>query len=349
MQNHFSLAKEAPCPMKQPSHLHRDLVEATVRRVLAGVRTDPERELRKLVDLGADVSRGRFQRRFLTAAQHLLEDPDSSYYAIARELLSQADFDRLVAFGMALGYDGCTRGARLIRQIEAEHGFNIPWALSLETESARLSGGELDRWTALIAEGTRLGIHAYLLRCDDPAAAVPLAARQKNCAFLLFVRPDETGPRLLAALGKAPTCAVSVELAPGVEQACAALRQAGILHGVHWTYAALPEIRSGSWAGAVRHTGAPFGILIPGRCPEETQQEVYRWVCARRAEQRLPFVPIELRQDLRAIDRVVSDDDCAAGFGPDGQLLRDGRRIPGEDANCFAVPPDRIFARYLKK
>ena len=55
MQNHFSLAKEAPCPMKQPSHLHRDLVEATVRRVLAGVRTDPERELRKLVDLGADV------------------------------------------------------------------------------------------------------------------------------------------------------------------------------------------------------------------------------------------------------------------------------------------------------
>ena len=40
--------------MKQPSHLHRDLVEATVRRVLAGVRTDPERELRKLVDLGAD-------------------------------------------------------------------------------------------------------------------------------------------------------------------------------------------------------------------------------------------------------------------------------------------------------
>ena len=190
MQNHFSLAKEAPCPMKQPSHLHRDLVEATVRRVLAGVRTDPERELRKLVDLGADVSRGRFQRRFLTAAQHLLEDPDSSYYAIARELLSRADFDRLVAFGMALGYDGCTRGARLIRQIEAEHGFNIPWALSLETESARLSGGELDRWTALIAEGTRLGIHAYLLRCDDPAAAVPLAARQKNCAFLLFVRPD---------------------------------------------------------------------------------------------------------------------------------------------------------------
>ena len=89
MQNHFSLAKEAPCPMKQPSHLHRDLVEATVRRVLAGVRTDPERELRKLVDLGADVSRGRFQRRFLTAAQHLLEDPDSSYYAIARELLSR--------------------------------------------------------------------------------------------------------------------------------------------------------------------------------------------------------------------------------------------------------------------
>lgn len=263
MQNHFSLAKEAPCPMKQPSHLHRDLVEATVRRVLAGVRTDPERELRKLVDLGADVSRGRFQRRFLTAAQHLLEDPDSSYYAIARELLSRADFDRLVAFGMALGYDGCTRGARLIRQIEAEHGFNIPWALSLETESARLSGGELDRWTALIAEGTRLGIHAYLLRCDDPAAAVPLAARQKNCAFLLFVRPDETGPRLLAALGKAPTCAVSVELAPGAQAACAALRQAGILHGVHWTYAALPEIRSGSWAGAVRHTGAPFGILIP--------------------------------------------------------------------------------------
>ena len=217
--------------MKQPSHLHRDLVEATVRRVLAGVRTDPERELRKLVDLGADVSRGRFQRRFLTAAQHLLEDPDSSYYAIARELLSRADFDRLVAFGMALGYDGCTRGARLIRQIEAEHGFNIPWALSLETESARLSGGELDRWTALIAEGTRLGIHAYLLRCDDPAAAVPLAARQKNCAFLLFVRPDETGPRLLAALGKAPTCAVSVELAPGAQAACAALRQAGILHG----------------------------------------------------------------------------------------------------------------------
>ena len=111
--------------------MKRVLVEATVRRTLKNIQESPHRATRNLVDLGLQFSSGRFQTRFLTQAQKLLQNPKSAYYDLVKNIVTTVDHDIITTFGVNLGYNSCTKGAQRIREIEAEKGFNIPWALNL--------------------------------------------------------------------------------------------------------------------------------------------------------------------------------------------------------------------------
>ena len=57
----------------------------------------------------------------------MLQNENSAYYQLVREVVSHADTDRLYTFGMNLGYNGCTVGAQRIRENEENLGCNIPW------------------------------------------------------------------------------------------------------------------------------------------------------------------------------------------------------------------------------
>lgn len=117
----------------------RVLVESTVRRTLKNIEESPHRETRNLVDLGLQFSSGRFQTRLLRQAQTMLQNQRSAYYDLVRRIVTTVDHDVIATFGVNLGYNSCTKGARQIREIEAERGCNIPWALNLVVNAEKLA------------------------------------------------------------------------------------------------------------------------------------------------------------------------------------------------------------------
>ena len=107
------------------------LVESTVRRTIKNIQKSPERATRNLIDLGLEFSNGRFQTGLFKQAQKMLQNRKSAYYDLVKNIVALVDQDIITTFGVNLGYNSCTKGARLIRDIEAKKGFNVPWALNL--------------------------------------------------------------------------------------------------------------------------------------------------------------------------------------------------------------------------
>ena len=72
--------------------MSRILIETTVRQTVKGIKENPKRSIRNLVDMALQLSAGRFQQRFFATAQKMLQND--------------------------LGYNGCTIGTRLILENE---------------------------------------------------------------------------------------------------------------------------------------------------------------------------------------------------------------------------------------
>lgn len=116
----------------------RVLVESAVRRTLKNISESPERATRNLIDLGLQFSSGRFQTRLLSQAQKMLQNQNSAYYELVKNIVATVDHSILTTFGVNLGYNSCTKGAQIIREIEEKNGYNIPWALNLVIDEQRL-------------------------------------------------------------------------------------------------------------------------------------------------------------------------------------------------------------------
>ena len=169
----------------------RTLIQTVVRQKLNAIKSDPERSLRNLVDMGLSFAVGGEQKRFLQQAQHALQDENSAYYRIIYDMALHVDTEHLMGFGMNLGYNSLTAGARTIRRLESECGYDIPWCLTLAIDRKGYTAHESD-YTSLIEQGKRLGIYTYLIIAPElPVGLFTLLHQQKDCAFLLFTSPDE--------------------------------------------------------------------------------------------------------------------------------------------------------------
>ena len=93
--------------------MSRVLIETMVRKGIREMQEDPERTARNLVDMAIHFSpEGRFARELFGSAQRMLADEQSGYYALVSDVVNHMDPQRLLTFGMLVGYDGFTLGAR---------------------------------------------------------------------------------------------------------------------------------------------------------------------------------------------------------------------------------------------
>ena len=154
----------------------------------SNIQESPERAVRNLVDLGLEFSNGRFQKQFLKTARRMLHNENSAYYSLVRNVISIVDLDILTTFGVNLGYNGCTKGAKRIREIEAEQGFNIPWSLSLSLNEEKLTA-DPSFYPDLLRQGVSLDIYTYILfTIGNPEKVISLIQREPDCAFIFFLR-----------------------------------------------------------------------------------------------------------------------------------------------------------------
>lgn len=84
----------------------RTLIQTVVRQKLNAIKSDPERSLRNLVDMGLSFAVGGEQKRFLQQAQHALQDESSAYYRIIYDMALHVDTEHLMGFGMIASLPG---------------------------------------------------------------------------------------------------------------------------------------------------------------------------------------------------------------------------------------------------
>ena len=177
----------------QQDALKRLIVESVAERGISSVKEDPKRSIRKLVDLGQEFAKGRFQKDFFQLCGHLLADEDSPYYYLLLAMARQVDTEHLRTFGVNLGWQSWTVGANQIREIEAGEGFQVPWSLMFHLGAA---GSFLspDIFLRALEEGKELGIYTIVVdgeACGELTPYLDIVRRQEDSAFLLFLKPEQ--------------------------------------------------------------------------------------------------------------------------------------------------------------
>lgn len=300
----------------------RVLIETFVRKALRDIRDNPDRTIRNLVDMAQQFSKGRFQQHFFAAAQTMLQNENSPYYGLVQDVVNHVEHDRLMTFGMNIGYNGCNQGAKIIRVTEAAEGYNIPWAITLHMPE-QITDVQLKDYQHLIDQGEKLGVHVWFMFCTaEPEALLPIVAAHPDSAFSLFLEPELVTERFLDEASEHNHLLLSIHNHEEAADLFAVLRERKLLYAAHAFYdeANADEILTGDMVQTMQQD-APVSVLIdaPG-CGSDTQQRVHAYVDQARADQLYRTLLWEFTLDNRFVDTVISGDACSAGFTSEGYL-----------------------------
>ncbi|MCD7820925.1 MAG: hypothetical protein LUG64_01755 [Clostridiales bacterium] len=327
-----------------PIHnVNRTLIETFVRQKLKEMQEDPDRCTRTLVDMALHFSTGRFQKDFFLAAQTMLENEDSSYYALIQDAATHVDQEHLLTFGMNVGYNSCTAGAKRIREVEARRGFNVPWTVTLLTDSEQYPSMEQD-YQSLIEQGKELGIYTWMLHPDaKPSLLLPLVESQPDCAFALFSSAEQMSSSFLSRAAELKNLILVVKYNDWAEEFCRQLRQRQMLYGVYLPYRQA-EAERVVCEGTLQDVSAlhpGMTIFLPLEAGERVQE--YQFVLSARNEQKYRTLPFALWEDIRRIDGIISDEAVVTVFDGEGRLFRSGKDRPHEGLSFREKPLAEIL------
>lgn len=333
--------------------MNRILIETTIKRALKDMADSPKRSARNLVDLGVNFSNGRFQKQFLRSTQDMLHNEKSSYYELIENVITNVNYENLTTFGINLGYEGCTKGAKTIRAIEEKRGFNIPWSLSLYMNEEKLDTTP-QFYTSVVEQGVALGIHTYLLflATGSPARMIPLIKSHSNCAFILFLRKYQLSDSFLESLKGVTNIMISILADCDITNTCNSLRAAKLLFAVHKRYQEEDKenILNGNWLSKVLKEKPYFAFLLAHEsCSFKLQQEIYSYILSVRNKQKHPVILMDARQDNLIIDQIISGDECIVGFDADGSLRTLEGINPKKEYNIFYNKLEDILQSATKK
>lgn len=332
--------------------LPRSLIETLVRKTITEIQDEPKRSTRNLVDMALNFVDGRFQSHFFEVARTMLQNENSSYYRMIPDVAASVDTDKLVTCGLNLGYNSCTLGAKRIRELEKQGGFNIPWSITL-TISGRDYSRQETAFRSVVEQGQALGIYTWMVHIPDGAdTLLELAAANPDCAFVFYCEPEQiTGP-LLDGAESIRNLMFGVHHTEGVEDACRQLRARRLLYSVFYSYGEsdVEDILSGEFLSDTETLHPIFtAFLAEPACSEATRQIVYRYVNQTRNSQQYATILWDIVNDSRFVDSVISEDSCLAGFDPEGYLYTFQSSLQKLNYNVFQQPLAAVFKQAFPK
>ena len=317
--------------------LNHTLIETTIRNVIKQIKDDPERNIRNAIDMALTFSRGRFQQHFLKSAQTMLQDPTSCYYKLVPDLINNVDTERIVSFGMNIGYNSCTIGARKIRDIESLSDFNIPWSLFLE-----LSGDDYQKNShpihSLISQGRDLGIYTWLIySLDSLCYFLELARSFPECTFTFFCNAEEITPSLLDEANDIYNIMFVLKYDDDIEAACALLRSRKFLYSISYYYDEkdIKKIINDELLIETENLYSVFTLLYSKPTSFKEVSSAYQHVLHTRAAQKYKTIPFDIIYDNYWIDSIISDQPCSLFFTRSGTCYSLTDQILYENYNYF--------------
>ncbi|OUQ67570.1 hypothetical protein B5E53_08045 [Eubacterium sp. An11] len=313
-------------------------IESVLNKALKEINKSPRRTARNLIDMGVNFSKGHLQKVFLSYVQELLQNQNSAYYDLIKDVTDHVDKGIISTFGMNLGYNGCTKGVKRIREVENLENFSVPLSLSMRLDGEKLTE-EDSIYQKIIRQGKALGIYVYLLKLEkgQPEALLPLLKKNRDCAFVLFVKDTDLSPAFLAGVHRSKNVMISVCADDKAVTLCPKLREENLLYAVYSYYSEENEddILNGQWLAEQLPLRPYFALLIPSpSCKKETCHKVYDYILSVRNEQKEAVIAMDLLQDSWKINEMISEDSCDIGFNMDGSTRIYHKDCGRAEANC---------------
>ncbi|MDF2838957.1 MAG: hypothetical protein K0S60_660, partial [Evtepia sp.] len=215
--------------------VNKIMVEAALTKALKDLKSNPEVTMRKWLDRKGSHTKGDIQE-LLLQMKTMLQDPTSAYHTLVKRVVNNVKFETLKTFGINFGYNGCTWGAKTIRSQELIYDVHIPWTISFDMDGS-VTAHDVD---SMIEQGKKLGIYVYQLHCRTEKAVFDLPQlflKQKDCAFIVFIRPDGISDRLVEQYGKHSNFLLAVACHEhNADEAFAMIKKAEFLYAANYEY-----------------------------------------------------------------------------------------------------------------
>ena len=169
------------------------VIESAVKNGIRYISDNPKRGVRNLLDLGEYFASGRFQKSFFDLAHEILNNEDSFYYDKIEDLVANTNHDTIKDFGINLGYNSFTYGARIIREHEQEPDYKIPWTIIFDFREENREALTEDEIVNVIQKGKSFGIYCYIFLVDSNdilSGLYPIIKRHNDCAISLILSPN---------------------------------------------------------------------------------------------------------------------------------------------------------------
>ena len=217
-------------------------VRAAIEGGLRNLERDPERGVRNMLDLGKYFSRTHRQRSFFQMAQRMLGRKRSQYMQLVKRTVTDVDHDTLKTLGINMGYYSWSQGAKVIREIEATRGFNVPWSLTISLLDSGDGCLNLNELRDIIDQAHALGIHCYWIAANQSSGNMfdmfNLFGTYKDFAFFMLLPVGMITSELAENALKQHNIAVCVRdtADQDVRAAAEILHEMRLLFGLYYMY-----------------------------------------------------------------------------------------------------------------
>lgn len=323
-------------------NITRVLIETTVRNAIKEIQNDSKRSIRNLVDMALDFANGRFQNHFLKVAQEILHNEQSVYYKLVEDIVNSTDIEKLLNFGINIGYNSCTVGANIIRTIEEQQNFNIPWCLSLTIDNENDyedNRSVINTYQTAIYEGKKLGIYTWFIHCKKVSIDIlKMISKHSDCAFIIFCSAEDITETILKKAEEFHNLIFALKFSNKVEKVCQMLRKNRFPYAVHIPYKKdeIESIINGKLFSQIEMLHPIFAFFeADNSCSVLLQNKVYQYIQNARIFLKNQFIPIDLIYDNRFIDSIISNDICVAGFDGNAQLYLEYEKNETKEYNLY--------------
>ena len=325
----------------------RIIIKTFIKTALKDSDESPERCARNLVDMALNFANGRFQQSFFEMSRTILNNENSPYYPLIEDALKHMDKEKLLEFGLDLGYNSCTSGAHIIRKLKRTENINVPWLLSMIIDTARPDF--LSDYQSVLTQGKELGIYTYFITVPkDPAKVLPLIRNNPDCAVILLCDTSDITEDFAGTAETLNNLLFAVTYGDQAETACLILRDHQLLYSLYNVYSdeSSSDILCGTYFHFAEEMHSLFAaVLAEPDCTEEIRRSVYQTVENSRISQLYRTVPLDLFYDTEKIGNIISSPASVVGFDADGTLLIPGRTPFKTSCNFLQQPLKEIFSQ----
>ena len=303
----------------------RVLIETVVERGIRDITDDPKRSLRRLAEMGKQFSEGRFQKASFGHITNLLKNDDSPYYGMLENFLATVDHKAIKTFGLNMGYDSWTYGARLIRRESEKRGYMLPWVVQIHYDPEKKDGIKALDIDDMAERLGALGINTYVIIREHGSNPDPelleVIRKHSACAFFLFCNDGIIRREDAETIKELGNAVISVNIsAERAADTCRILKEMKVLYVIHCPYSAgeLDRISDDEYVDEWLSYGSAFIFLIQ---KDSDKGAAGKFAKKTRMEQQYPILIWDLYSDIRLVNEMIPDTPFIFEAGCDGKVI----------------------------